>query len=57
MFAAGQTTGTITWVADVKMLAGQKFEILTPASVDVAIRDVFITLVGAAQAPYTAMLP
>jgi hypothetical protein len=56
-FAAGQTTGVIAWAADLNMTAGQTFEVVTPASLDGAIRDVYITLVGVAQAPNTAMLP
>jgi hypothetical protein len=56
VFGAGQTNGTITWLSNVTVAAGDVLTVVTPASVETSIRDVSIALVGAALAPNTPMV-
>jgi hypothetical protein len=56
-FGIGSTIGTFTWATGLNLLVGDLLEIVTPASVEPAIANVTICLVGVAQAPNTAMLP
>ena len=49
-FTSGNTTGTVSFTAQINLAVGDIFTIVTPLDVDSSIQNVYITLVGSAAA-------